>query len=228
MNLNTPFWQKQVFQLVMVTSGLFLALTTMAMLLYPGGAVFNPNTAGYAFFQNFFSDLGLTRAHNGQDNLPSAVLFFIALSGAGAGLILFFVAFRQFFGRTWPGWLFSRLGSLAGIMAGVSFIGIAFTPANLLRPAHIQFVFYAFESFLVATLFYIGAILYERRYPKRLALAFVVFTVLLAMYVYLIFYGPDLSTAEGVMIQVAGQKIIAYAAIISIMVQAWGAQKVKS
>lgn len=221
-NLESLFWRRRIFQLAFVTSGLFLLLTTVAMFLYPGGAPSNPDAPGYDFFRNFFSDLGLTQAHNGQSNLPAAALFVIALTSAGVGLIFFFIAFRQFFGHTWPGWLLSRPGSLAGIIAGVCFIGVAFTPANLWREAHIQFVYYAFQSFLVAAVCYTGAILYERRYPWQLALVFAVFTLLLAMYVYLLFYGPSPHTPAGRIIQVTGQKIIAYAAIVSIMIQSAG------
>jgi hypothetical protein len=223
MSFNSPFWQKRVFQLVVATSALFVLLTAVAMLIYPGGSVHNPDQVGYAFLSNFFSDLGLTQAHNGQANWLSAGLFFIALSGAGAGLILFFIAFPQFFRGTRLGWWLSLLGSTIGVVAGISFIGIAFTPADLWRQAHIWFVLYAFQGLLIAALFYGAAILYDRSYPRWLGAIFGLFILLLAGYVALLRGGPPPSTPEGAAIQVAGQKIIAYAAVFTIMIQAWGA-----
>jgi len=224
MNLNTPFWRERVFQLVLIMTGLFVLFTAVGMLIYPGGSVHNPQQAGYAFFQNFFSDLGITRAHNGQPNWPAAALFFVALNGAGVGLILFFVAFRQFFGRTRLGWWLSLLGSAVGVLAGVCFVGIAFTPANLLRPAHIWFVLYAFQSLLLASLLYGAAILYERSYPARLGVVFGLFILILGGYVYLLRAGPGLGTPEGAIIQAVGQKIVVYTAVAIIMIQAWGAR----
>jgi hypothetical protein len=36
----------------------FPLLTAIAMLVYPGGAVYEANASRYLFFRNFFSDLG--------------------------------------------------------------------------------------------------------------------------------------------------------------------------
>ena len=59
--------------------GLFVVLTLVAMLVYPGGSHDDPAHAGYSFAHNFFSDLGLRQAHNGQPNPLAGTLFFIAL-----------------------------------------------------------------------------------------------------------------------------------------------------
>jgi hypothetical protein len=53
-----------------------------------------------------------------------------------------------------------------------------------------------------------------------------VFAGVLAAYVALITRGPGLETAQGVIIQATGQKIIVYAAILTIFVQSWGAIRV--
>ena len=66
----------------------FLLLTAIAMLVYPGGAVFEPNARCYLFFGNFFSDLGATITPSGLPNLASHVLFAIALGSVGLALIL--------------------------------------------------------------------------------------------------------------------------------------------
>ena len=48
--------------------GLFLFLLTVAMIMYPRGAIHDISTEGYQFFYNFFSNLGEWTARNGEPN----------------------------------------------------------------------------------------------------------------------------------------------------------------
>jgi hypothetical protein len=48
----------------------FLLLTAIAMLVYPGGAVYEPDASRYLFFRNFFSDLGATVTPSGRRISP--------------------------------------------------------------------------------------------------------------------------------------------------------------
>jgi len=214
----------RIFDLVTVGCLGFVVLTALAMLVYPGGTASDPTTRGYSFFTNFFSDLGRTQARNGEPNPLAASLFFIALSGAGAVLIAFSVAFARFFTRTRLDRALATLGALAGVVAGACFIGVAFTPANLVGALHNQFVFGAFEAFTVAALCYFIALVRAPDYPKRYAVVFGAFALLLLLYLGLLFFGPTPRTPEGVLIQATGQKIIVYAAIISVLLQALGAR----
>ncbi|MDM7999349.1 MAG: hypothetical protein QUS33_04945 [Dehalococcoidia bacterium] len=202
---------------------MFVILTAIAMLFYPGGTTADPDAPRYLFHQNFFSDLGLTVAKSGESNTISAVLFTAALSLAGGVLALFFTAFAQFFGGSFWSSPASRLGAVAGVISGICFVGIAATPANLHGWAHGVFVDWAFRMFLLAALLYTGAILTDRRYPKRMAIVFAAFAILLAAYVVLITVGPSTETESGLTIQATGQKIIVYAAIVAIFIQAWAA-----
>ena len=67
---------KRPFQFTIFSAILFVVLTIVAMFLYAGGTGTDPDSAGYSFFHNFFSSLGLTIAPNGEPNRASAVLFF--------------------------------------------------------------------------------------------------------------------------------------------------------
>lgn len=220
------FWQRDVFWLVVAACVQFVLLTTMAMLCYAGGTHTEPTAPGYSFFRNFFSDLGLTRTHGGRPNTTSAVLFFIALTVAGSGLVLFFLAFPRFFTGSPLNKVLSRVGSVFGVLSGLCFIGVAFTPANLYLPVHAQFVLRAFQAFPVAVTFYVAAILCQRDYPRRFALIFALFAVLLIAYLFLLTRGPSSRTPEGLVIQATGQKIIVYASVVSILIQSLGALKV--
>jgi hypothetical membrane protein len=128
----------------------FLLLTAIAMLVYPGGAVYEPNASRYLFFRNFFSDLGATVTPSGRPNLASHVLFAIALGSVGLALILAssnwqVIAARRQRSRS-AGWASQAFE----IVAGLGFIGIAATPWNLVLDAHNGFVRAAF-GFLLAT-----------------------------------------------------------------------------
>lgn len=227
MSRVSRFWQRGVFWLVVAACVQFVVLTAVAMLFYPGGTHTDPTTSGYSFFRNFFSDLGLTRTHGGWPNTVSATLFFIALTLAGSGLVLFFVAFPRFFAGSPLSKALSWLGSAFGVIAGLCFVGVAFTPANLYLSAHGQFVLRAFQAFPLAVIFYVAAILCQRNYPRRYALVFAVFAVLLIAYLLLLTRGPSSRTPAGLVIQATGQKVIVYASVISILIQSLGALEVE-
>jgi hypothetical membrane protein len=201
-------------------------LTTMAMLVYPGGTIGDPTTRRYSFFRNFFSDLGRTVSVDGTPNTLSAILFFVALTWAGLALTLFFVVMPSFLRRPWPARVLSLSGSLLGIVAGLSFVGVACCPANLFLPPHKIFVQVAFVAFFAAALGYTAAILLAEDYPRGYAIILAPFTLLMAAYLWLLFFGPGLDSPHGLVIQATGQKIIVYAATVSVGIQAMGARRV--
>lgn len=217
-------WQRP-YRVVMWACGLFVGLTILGMFFYPGGTWDNPQLDGYHFFQNFFSDLGMWTTPGGQSNPVAAALFFVALSGAGLGLILFFLTFPRFFahygGLKWLSWL----GRIIGVWSGLSFIGIAFTPADLFMTAHVNFVYTAFLSLPVAILIYALAIWRHETFPNRYAAVLFGFTLCLMGYIWLLFFGPTGVTPQGFNYQATGQKIIVYIAIASMFILAYGASQ---
>ena len=154
-------------------------------------------------FTNFFSELGLTVTRAGQPNTVSAILFFTAMVMGGAGLVLFFIAFPQFFTKSKSGRLLSRIGPVFGVISAVCFIGVGFTPANLYIEAYLAFVMWAFQILPLAVILYAAAILREPGYPNRYGFVFVAFAVLLALYVVLIATGPDQVAAAPELLTVA-------------------------
>jgi len=193
------------------------------MLFYPAGTLTDPTTSGYSFLTNYFSDLGLTWSHSRQRNTVSAILFIAALTLAGAGLILFFLVFPAFLARSRSGKLLSRIGSILGVTAGIVFIGVALTPANLHLGTHIAIMMWAFRTFAVAVICYTIAIFREQDYPNRYGFILVAFAALLVLCVLLLVAGSAYDSPEGIMVQAVGQKTMAYAAVISILLQVRGA-----
>ena len=202
----------------------FIVLTLVAMLFYPGGTAGNPAETRYLFFNNFFSELGITQVYDGTPNTISAILFFIALSMAGLGLLLFFLALPPYFtGRSQK--VLAYVGTFFGVICGLSFMGVAFTPANLAPEAHGDFVLWAFTTFFVAVLFYTVAVFRQADYSNQYGVVYLIFAVLLAGYIYILFGRPEIPNIDGRTVQVTGQKIIAYATIIVTLFQAYGLEK---
>jgi hypothetical protein len=218
-------WHERLYFLAMIGCIQFVVLTLIAMIFYPGGTHEDPTTKGYSFFHNFFSDLGLTETFSGDPKFASFLLFTVAMVLAGVALAFFFVAFPSFFSSSTLGKWLSILGSIAGILSGLAFIGVAL-PGNLYLDPHKLSVQVAFLAFFVAVLIYIPVIFLKRDYPRVYAWVFVTFALLLGAYVWLLFEGPSTITSTGLIIQATGQKIIAYAAIISMFIQSYGAWKI--
>ncbi len=222
-SLASPQKIRRAYLVIALGCGVFILLTSIAMLTYTGGSVENHADKGYSFTRNFLSNLGMITSVSGNPNWISAVLFFISLAAAGACLVVFFILFPRFFQATRFEKVLSLIGSILGVLAGISFIGIAFAPADIARPAHVQFVMWAFRLFPLAVLCYVPVMFVDKQYPKLYAWVFAVFCLLLIGYYLLITNGPDFTSKQGLVIQAVGQKIIAYASIISIFIQSLGA-----
>jgi len=214
-----------VYRFAFIGCGLFVLLTVIAMFTYPGGTFTDRTTVGYDFFHNFFSDLGRVTAPNEEPNTASMILFILALTIVGIGMILFFIAFRNFFTSDRTGKWISLIGSIVGVATGLCFVVIAFAPYDLFFDIHYQSVFWAFRTFLVAVGIYAYVIFRQNNYPRNYGWIFVVFTLFLAGYMGLLEFGPEATTNSGLVIQATGQKIIVYVSIISVMAQSWVAYR---
>jgi hypothetical protein len=218
-------WWERPYPIVMWACGLFISLTIIGMLFYPGGTWANPTTDGYRFFQNFFSDLGMWTTPGGNANPIAATLFLVGLACSGLGLILFFLTFPRFFTNyRWLKWL-SWLGMVIGVWSGISFVGIAFTPADIFLNAHVNFVYSAFLSLPLAILIFAVAIWQHKTFPNKYAAVLFGFTLCLIGYIWLLFFGPSGVSAQGFDYQATGQKLIVYIAIGSMFVLAYGANR---
>jgi hypothetical protein len=98
------------------------------------------------------------------------------------------------------------------------------TPADQLPRVHLYFVTWAFRSLLFAAVSAAFAILRERWYGRRYGYGFLGFGFLILAYILLLRFGPDLRTHKGTVIHATGQKITVYGAILTMAIQAWGAQ----
>lgn len=218
-------WKRAVLKTCVVSFIVYAVFNLLAMLLYPGGTSFDIDVKGYLFFENFFSDLGMVRTYGAQPKTCSMLLFASALVLMGIAFIFFFVLMPSYFTATRSERVASRVGSIAGVLAGVSCIGIAATPWDLYFTPHLIFAYGLSASFLLSVVSYLVAVLANRRYPNTYAAVFAVYTIILAAYLGLVLLGPDMRTKEGLKILATGQKIAIYLGMICWFVQFLGAYK---
>ena len=216
-------WKRGTLTFCLACFAVYALFNPLAMLLYPGGTSTDQDAEGYSFLENFFSDLGMVYTYGGEPKAPSLVLFASALVLIGIAFILFFAIMPSYFIKTRLERVASRIGSIAGVLAGVSCIGIAATPWDLCLNAHMILAFSLSLSFLLAVICYSVAILKNGRYPNAYAGVFAVYLVILAAYVCLMFLGPDISTREGIVVMAVGQKIAIYSGMLCWFAQFLGA-----
>jgi hypothetical protein len=165
-----------------------------------------------------------------------ALLLGAALCLAGYRFFLVMLPIWGFFGGFWigaeatslllgGGFLATTTGLVVGLAAGICFVGVALTPANLVLEAHLAIMMWSFRAFTVAVICYTIAIFRQPDYPNVFGFIFVAFAVLLVLYVLLLIAGPPYDSPEGITIQAVGQKTIVYASVTSVFIQAYGAKK---
>ncbi|XEO79489.1 hypothetical protein WKT22_04534 [Candidatus Lokiarchaeum ossiferum] len=132
--------KKNIPDLILIGGSLqYIILILIAMLFYPGGSHLDVNHEGYAFFGNFFSDLGRTVAINGDSNPIASIMYYITTIVYGLSLIFFSVFLPQKVPNSNNhSWI--KIGSLAtlvfGAVAGLGTLLYAVTPLNLYQTIH--------------------------------------------------------------------------------------------
>ena len=202
---------------------IYALFNILAMVFYPGGTSIDRDTIGYSFLDNFFSDLGMARTYSGEPNTLSRFLFASALILVGMVLIAFFLLLASYFYETRLEMNSSRIGSTAGILAGIACIGIAATPWDLYLTIHMIFVFVLSFALLVVLISYSIAILSNKPYPNLYAWVFIAYAFFLAVYTVLMMVSPDIETTSGLRIMATGQKILIYSGMLCLFIQVLGA-----
>lgn len=221
--MNLTNWKKWAYILNMVGCAQFILFTFIGMLLYTGGTYNDHTIPGYSFFLNFFSDIGRTVSHSGESNFVAFVFFSTAFFFVGILLIPSFLAFPNFFDKGSTEQWISRGGSILGIFSAFCFSGITFAPSDVNSAAHTFFVYAGFLVGSFASLLYLISIFLDKTYPKKYGYNFMLFSVILALYLVLLFAGPSIETTSGLIIQVTGQKIVLYTFAICLFIHGYGA-----
>jgi hypothetical membrane protein len=190
-----------------------LALATGSMVLYPGGTLLDRSSVGYSASHNFLSDLGMTVAYAGQTNSRGALLFVLALVIVVLGLGGCLVGFIRLYSDAPRARRLARAAGVVGILVCAAFVGVAVTPENRVMALHVRFTLFAFRVFPLLSALLALASLYSNGVPRRVAVAWAALTAILAAYVVVLGWGPSPRTADGLVFQVAAQKIVTVAAV---------------
>jgi len=114
-----------------------------------------------------------------------------------------------------------------GVLTGICYIGIAFTPSNLLNPLHELFVGIAFSSIFISIILYSIAIFRNKEFSNFYAIILTISAAILAIYFILLYLNPSISTPEGLLIQATGQKVMIYTLLICGILLGYGSLKYK-
>jgi hypothetical protein len=218
-------WKSYSFILIMGGSVQFIILTFVAMFYYKGGTYIDKTTSYYLFWNNFFSDLGRTVAHSGLPNRISFIIFTITLLIWGFSHIPFYIAFSFIFNENKNQKQLSKVGSFLAILAGISYMGIALTPSDILNDAHNFFVIIAFSSIFLCIIIYSIVIYDNESYSNFYSYVLIISAIILAVFYISLLLMPNKSIEAGLFVQVVGQKIAMYTLLISGFIQGYGAWK---
>ena len=136
---------------------IFFLLISLAAFFYPGG---------YDYFGYYFSDLGAIEARNGDLNLISRILFFIALTLLALALIPFWLTIRLLFTKSNKGKILGKIGSTLGVISSPFLIGIALLPFDTQLESHFLATLVFVLLFVSATLLYSISMILNQNYPN--------------------------------------------------------------
>tara|TARA_B100000579_G_C22817946_1_gene848963 strand:- start:139 stop:864 length:726 start_codon:yes stop_codon:yes gene_type:complete len=201
----------------------FIFFNVIGMYLYPGGTIHNPDSANYQLAHNFFSDLGRAVAHNGLQNFHASFIFNLTLLLIGTTFCIFYFAMSSLFKDTKLNLILSNLGAIFGLLAGLSFIGVALTPSDLNLGLHVFFANSIFRMALATSLCFGVVIIRTSVIPSKYAVGYFLFSVALIIYIGVGEYGPSARESEIAMVfQVVAQKVIVLIFLLSVVYQTFG------
>jgi len=219
--MNLKNWKSYAYIFEIFGCIQFAALIFIAMLFYTGGTPENPSIQGYSFWGNTISDLGRINAHSGKLNTISMIFFTIALCLWSFSLIPFFLALLYLFNEVKSEKIPSIIGSIFGIIASISLIGIVFTPADILLGPHMVFVYIRYSSMIFMGISYSITLYLNKEFPNHYTYLFIIFTIIY----FIISMMGLVGLAENRTIMVIGQKIGTIATLTCFIIFGYGTWK---
>ena len=219
--MNSNFWIKKMPQYSMV---IFIFLNITAMMFYTGGNINNPDYDGYSFIRNFFSDLGRRYSLSGESNLISCVLFNSSLTIVGLTFITLFYKGRTIFTEYS---ILVFLATIFGVYSGFSYVGVAFTPADLYLKEHIFFAHWAFRALFASSILYSILIFKTDGFDNKYAYAFIIFGFMVLFYVLyseVVLDDPRINPASLIK-HVVAQKMVVFWILLAVYIYSIGVGK---
>jgi len=203
---------------------LYIVFISIAMIFYAGGSKDIPSSIGYYFWMNTFSDLGRTTAWNGLPNTISMILFSFAYGIHVITMVPYYLLFYAIFkGNSALDSKIGKIGSLFGILSSIAFIGIIFTPADILHTEHWIFVYIGYPSILLMDIAFAILLIRDERVSKLNSTLFIIFALIFVVAILFGLIGVSVSRT----IMVIGQKISRMGIMISYIVLIWTTWKLE-
>ena len=156
---------------------LFVILVSLAMIFYVGGTRDNPALIGYSFWGNTISDSGRTIAWSGVLNITSMVFLSTALIVFAIFFIPFYLTLSKLFSEGKIEKYASKIGFFLGVIFSLAYIGIAFTPADILYTPHMIFVLIGYICAFVMSVCFTIAFFKNKEFSNIYSIIFALFTV---------------------------------------------------
>ena len=215
--------QPIAFKILFFSCILFLVSTGIGMLYFPGGTILDHNTKGYSFFNNFFSELGRWRTHNGETKWISFFAFEIALLFHAFAMFYFNI----FFLKETKSIRLNQTAHFIALISGSLFpfllAGIALTPCDLYLPYHMDFVYAGFGMLIPLSFSYTILIRKHHLLPNKYGNLMLTIVVAIAFYILLMKFGP--SPRQVPYVQQTAQKLIVYSMIFTLLYLSIGCLK---
>ena len=211
---------KQLVDLALGGYYTFIGILLLAMYCYPGSTHSDKTTLVYSLTHNFLSDLGLTIVYSGAQNFISSTLFAFATTSVCVALITYFLVMPSIVNSGKFSFRLSQIGSIAGMLCGLAFMGVGFTPYNYYPNGHMFVVKVGFQLFLGVMLLHSLAIMKnEVGLSKKPIGIYMLFMTILCYYIYLLNWGPPIEEGNNLAIHVVWQKITVLGLSTTIFVQ---------
>ena len=156
---------------------LFVILVSLAMIFYAGGTLDNPAILGYSFWGNTISDSGRTIAWSGVINITSMVFLSTALIVFAIFFIPFYLILSKLFSEGKIEKYASKIGFVLGVIFSLAYIGIAFTPADILYTPHMIFVLIGYICAFVMSVCFTIAFFKNKEFSNIYSIIFALFTI---------------------------------------------------
>ena len=155
-----PSWKRISAYLGILGGVIFIVVTFIAMLTYPGG---------YSFLDDYFSSLGRTEI-NSTPSMLNYFLFVTACTGAAVCIIPFLFAMRTEFTGTTTLKGLSCIGTILGLAAAPNLSALALFAGNLYPDEHGLTTRLFFILIMLGILFYSIAIVIKKDYGNVYAI----------------------------------------------------------
>lgn len=192
----------------------FFMLSALSMPFYPGGTYRDRSSAGYRFFSNFLSDLGMPQAWSGASNPWGSVLFVAGEVLLAIGFVAFFVGFVRLSSSSQRSRAWSHAAACAGVIVALALVTAGATPANRFQWLHVEAAKLAFRAACAATAFLSIAIMRDGRFSTLTGAVSLLIPSLLAVYLGILEWGPRVRASDyGLVFQATAQKLIVLSAL---------------